>query len=193
MARNAAVDVNAIVHDPLSQTCIVKALNPDQLRRSAALPAKAGRQQDVRVTTASFLDWLHIGMGLQHLKQIARGLSCDDPSRGAAKAVIVAEVDWLHWRLWNGKAANARISIDRIRAVMHQVVDRLARVGRLFDRSERVAGQLRRASPSRIETWHRNHRRDGQFPGEPSDEQIAADAMAATRGRSAASGSLRCL
>jgi hypothetical protein len=59
-------------------------------------------------------------MRLQHLKQIARGLSCGDLSRMAAKDVIVAEVERLHWRLWNGKAANARISIDRIHAVMHQ-------------------------------------------------------------------------
>jgi Ni,Fe-hydrogenase III large subunit len=58
-------------------------------------------------------------MRLQHLKQVASALSCDDPSRVAAKAVIVAEVERLHWRLWNGKATNARISIDRIHAVMH--------------------------------------------------------------------------
>jgi hypothetical protein len=74
---------------------------------------------DAGVTAPPFLDWFHIGMRLQHLKQIASGLSCDDPTRVAAKAVIVAEVERLHWRLWNGKAANARISIDRIRAVMH--------------------------------------------------------------------------
>ena len=58
-------------------------------------------------------------MRLQHLKQVASGLSCDDPARVAAKAVIVAEVERLHWRLWNGKATNARISIDRIHAVMY--------------------------------------------------------------------------
>jgi hypothetical protein len=58
-------------------------------------------------------------MRLQHLKQIAGGLSADDPQQVAAKAVIVAEVERLHWRLWNGKAKNARTSIDRIRAVMH--------------------------------------------------------------------------
>ena len=74
---------------------------------------------DAGVTTAPFLDWFHIGMRLQHLKQIASGLSCDDPSREAAKAVIVGEVERLHWRLWNGKATNARVSIDRIHAVMH--------------------------------------------------------------------------
>ncbi|MEA2773182.1 MAG: hypothetical protein QOD93_6144 [Acetobacteraceae bacterium] len=37
----------------------------------------------------------------------------------ATKAVIVAEVEHLPWQLWNGKAANARISTDRIHAVMH--------------------------------------------------------------------------
>ena len=58
-------------------------------------------------------------MRLQHLKQIASALAADAPARVAAKAVIVAEVERLHWRIWNGKAQNARISIDRIRAVMH--------------------------------------------------------------------------
>jgi hypothetical protein len=58
-------------------------------------------------------------MRLQHLTQIAGALSSDDPERPAAKAVIVEEVERLRWRLWNGKAKDARISIDRIRAVMH--------------------------------------------------------------------------
>ena len=74
---------------------------------------------DAGVTTPPLLDWFHIAMRLQHLKQIASALSADDPERAAAKAVIVAEVERLHWRLWNGKAKNARTSIDRIRAVMH--------------------------------------------------------------------------
>ena len=74
---------------------------------------------DAGVTDLPFLDWFHIGMRLQHLKQVAGALSCDDPSREAAKAVIVGEVERLHWRLWNGKATNARISIDRIRVVLH--------------------------------------------------------------------------
>jgi hypothetical protein len=58
-------------------------------------------------------------MRLQHLKQIAKALTSDDPERVAAKAVIVAEVERLHWRIWNGKAKDAQISIHRIRAVMH--------------------------------------------------------------------------
>ncbi len=74
---------------------------------------------DAGVATPPMLDWFHIAMRLQHLKQIADGLSADDPERVAAKAVIVEEVERLHWRIWNGKAKDAQTSIDRIRAVMH--------------------------------------------------------------------------
>ncbi len=74
---------------------------------------------DAGVTTPPMLDWFHVAMRLQHLKQIANGLSADDPARVAAKAVIVEGVERLHWRIWNGKAKDAQISIDRIRAVMH--------------------------------------------------------------------------
>jgi len=54
------------------------------------------------------LDWFHIAMRLQHLKQISDGLAAGDRARAAAKAVIVAEVERLRWRIWNGKAKNAR-------------------------------------------------------------------------------------
>jgi hypothetical protein len=43
----------------------------------------------------------------------------DDPGGVTAKATIVAEVERLHWHIWNGKAKNARRSINRIRKVMH--------------------------------------------------------------------------
>ncbi len=65
------------------------------------------------------LDWFHVAMRLQHLRQVAGGLSSDGPERAAAKAVIVEEVERLRWRLWNGKAKDAKVSIERIRAVMH--------------------------------------------------------------------------
>src|SRR3954452_25202202 len=67
------------------------------------------------VTEAPMLDWFHIAMRLQHLEQIASALSADDPARAEAKAVIVEEVERLHWRIWNGKATDAQISVDRIR------------------------------------------------------------------------------
>ncbi len=65
------------------------------------------------------LDWFHVAMRLRHLTQVAGGLSSDGPERAAAKAAIVEEVERLHWRLWNGRAKDAEVSIDRIRAVMH--------------------------------------------------------------------------
>ena len=60
--------------------------------------AKAG------VTKPPIADWFHIAMRLQHAKQAASGLSTDEPGRLQAKAAIVAEVERLHWRIWNGKA-----------------------------------------------------------------------------------------
>jgi hypothetical protein len=65
------------------------------------------------------LDWFHIAMRLQHTKLAAENLSTDNPDRLTAKATIVAEVERLHWRIWNGKAKNAQRSINRIRKVMH--------------------------------------------------------------------------
>ena len=59
-------------------------------------------------------------MRLQHLTQTADKLSFDDPGHAAAKAVIVEEVERLRWRLWNGRAKDAKRSVDRIRAVMHR-------------------------------------------------------------------------
>jgi hypothetical protein len=58
-------------------------------------------------------------MRLQHTKLAAANLPTDDPDRVSAKAVIVAEVERLHWRIWNGRAKNAQRSIKRIRKVMH--------------------------------------------------------------------------
>jgi hypothetical protein len=74
---------------------------------------------DARVAETPILDWFHIGMRLEHLKQIAGALTTGNPARVAAKAVIVIEVERLRWRIWNRKAKNARKSIIRIRAVMH--------------------------------------------------------------------------
>ena len=37
----------------------------------------------------------------------------------AATTVMVEAVERLHWRLWNGKAKDAQIGIDRIRRVLH--------------------------------------------------------------------------
>jgi len=94
---------------------------------------------DAGVTSPPILDWFHIAMRIQHATQAASGLSADNPSRVQAKAMIVAEVERLRWRIWNGKARNAKRSIDRIRKVMHVYKD------------ER--GHHARSAPSR-RLWH---------------------------------------
>ena len=103
------------------------------------------------VTEAPMLDWFHIAMRLPHLKQTVGALSADDPDRAAAKAVIVEEVERLHWRLWNGKAKEAQISIDRIRAVMHHFRDE--------------QGLRRSIAPSR-KLWTALHALDGYLTGQ---------------------------
>src|SRR3954466_2211547 len=72
---------------------------------------------DAGVTAPPMLDWFHLAMRLQHLKQVAGVLSDEDPARGA-KAMIITEVERLRWRIWNGKAKDAQISIDRIHALL---------------------------------------------------------------------------
>jgi hypothetical protein len=63
---------------------------------------------DAGVTKPPILDWFHIAMRMQHAAQAASGLSMVGPDRVKAKAVIVAEVERLRWRIWNGNAAIAR-------------------------------------------------------------------------------------
>jgi hypothetical protein len=106
---------------------------------------------DAGITELPILDWFHIGMRLQHLKQTASGLSADDPARVVAKAVIVEEVERLHWRLWNGKAKDAQISIDRIRAVMHHF--------------QGEQGERKSIAPSR-KLWTALHALDGYLIGQ---------------------------
>ncbi len=74
---------------------------------------------DAGVTTRPIADWFHIAMRLQHAKLAACGLLTDEPGRAEAKATIVAEIERLHWRIWNGKAKNAPTTFERIRKVIH--------------------------------------------------------------------------
>jgi len=108
---------------------------------------------DAGITTPPILDWFHIAMRMQHATQTASGLPTDDPSRMQAKSVIVEEVERLRWRIWNGKAKNARRSIDRVRKVMHVY------------REER--GHNMRSAPSR-RLWHTLLDVDGYLRGQSS-------------------------
>jgi hypothetical protein len=70
------------------------------------------------ITKPPYLDWFHIAMRLQHAEKTAGTLPADTAERENAKAVIVTEIDRLRWRIWNGKAKDARITLERIRQVM---------------------------------------------------------------------------
>src|SRR5947209_5259786 len=70
------------------------------------------------VAEPPFLDWFHIAMRLEHAEKTAGSLPGETPEQERAKAVIVAEVDRLHWRIWHGKASDARITLERIRELM---------------------------------------------------------------------------
>jgi hypothetical protein len=73
---------------------------------------------DAGVTAPPYLDWFHIAMRLHHAEKTAGTLPIDTPEREHARAVIVTEIDRLHWRIWNGKAKDAQITLERIRDVM---------------------------------------------------------------------------
>ena len=57
-------------------------------------------------------------MRLHHAEKTAGTLPIDTPEREHARAVIVMEIDRLHWRIWNGKAKDAQITLEGIRDVL---------------------------------------------------------------------------
>lgn len=62
------------------------------------------------ITKPPIADWFHIAMRPQHARQAASGLSTDQPHRVRAKTAIIAEVERLHWRIWNGKATDSQLT-----------------------------------------------------------------------------------
>ena len=146
---NADTDIEGLIRRNLD--AVGRAKDTAVTAFTDGCPGPRGILADASVAGPPILDWFHIAMRLQHLKQIAGGLSADDPERVATKAVIVAEVERLHWRLWNGKAKNARTSIGRIRAVMHHF------------RGER--GERNSITPAR-KLWTALHVLDGYLTGQ---------------------------
>ena len=49
---------------------------------------------------------------------MAGTLSSDTPEQEHAKAVVVEQVERLHGRIWNGKAKDAHVTLERIGQVM---------------------------------------------------------------------------
>jgi len=115
-------------------------------------PSLRSSLADAGITKPPILDWFHIAMRLQHAKQAASGLSTEVPPRVQAKTVIVEEVERLRWRIWNGKAKDARLTLDRIRKVMH-----------VF----KGEGSRRTMGPSR-KLWRALHEIDGYLRSQSS-------------------------
>jgi hypothetical protein len=73
---------------------------------------------DAGVASPPILDWFHRSMRLQHAKQAAEGWPAGEPDQLPAKVAIVAEVERLRWRTWNGKAKDAWIALKRTRTLL---------------------------------------------------------------------------
>jgi hypothetical protein len=58
----------------------------------------------LRRPIAPVLDWFHIAMRIQHIRQLSRGLTTQLPSHAEATRVVREELDAMRWRLWNGRA-----------------------------------------------------------------------------------------
>jgi len=82
--------------------------------------------RSVGVEAPPILDWFHIAMGLQHLRQAAQALPTRDQAQSEAKAAIAEAIERLRWRLWHGKAKDACATIDCIRGVMRMYRDQQA-------------------------------------------------------------------
>ena len=66
-------------------------------------------------TITPILDWFHIAMRVQHLKQLACGLSTRVPTHAAATAKIQEDLERLHWRLWYGRIDAVDVSIQPLK------------------------------------------------------------------------------
>jgi hypothetical protein len=64
-------------------------------------------------------NWFRIALRLQHAEQAASGLSTDTRGRSRRGQRPSLRSTHLHRRIWNGKAKNARVALNRIRKAMH--------------------------------------------------------------------------
>jgi len=64
------------------------------------------------------LDWYHVAQRLQHIRQSAVGLKTSVPDLPEVTEQIIAEVERLRWRLWNGKPNAVEKTIEKIRQLV---------------------------------------------------------------------------
>jgi hypothetical protein len=117
----AAVTKTDIAIETLIQRRLAAVGQTDETELTAfteGCPGLRAMLVDAGITTPPFLEWFHIAMRLQHAEKVAGSLLAETLEQEQAKAVIVTEVERLHGRIWNGKVTDARITLERIRAVM---------------------------------------------------------------------------
>jgi hypothetical protein len=144
-------------------------------------------------------------MRIRRATQTASGLPTDDAARMQANSAIVGEVERLRWRIRNGKAKNAKRSIDRVRKVMHAYKEerghnmRTAPAHWLWHALLDVDGYLRGQS-SWLANYAERYRADlrvgtsiTEGSRQSANEQVATDALVPKRCRSPGPGSLRGL
>jgi hypothetical protein len=145
----ADTDIAALIHRSLQ--AVGRTADTAVTTFTDGCPGLQSILTEAGVTKTPIADWFHIAMRLQRAKQAASGLSNDEPDRMQAKTAIVAEVERLHWRIWNGKAKNAQLSLERIRKFMHVFKG---------ERGHRSTGV-----PSR-QLWHALHEVDSYLRGQ---------------------------
>jgi prolyl oligopeptidase PreP (S9A serine peptidase family) len=89
------------------------------------------------------------------------------PPRPAMERQSHQRADQHRWHLRGHASFRGRAGNTKIHGTITTIVGCVARAGWLSYRPERLAGHLRQAAPCRTESWHRDYRGDGQFPGEP--------------------------
>jgi hypothetical protein len=63
------------------------------------------------------LDWFHISMRFQNLKQVAKGIH--GPADGAIRRHAVEQLDRMKWRFWNGQVVRGLIGLVHLRQWAH--------------------------------------------------------------------------
>src|SRR5277367_3140518 len=170
-------------------------LSPDSTYYPSGSSVESVEQPCRDEASTSQTNWRWTGGG----RSGARGREGGNHDRG--RAIALADLEWKSeergekHRPYPRSDASfpGRAGQPEIDRAVAKALDGLTGAEQVFDRPERVGGQLRRTPPHRVESRDRDHRRDSQFPGQPPDEQKSANALVTARRRPTASGSVRSL
>jgi hypothetical protein len=152
------------------------------------------------VTDPPILDWFHLSLRLQHAKQAAGGLPADGPDRAQARGQSPRRSSaWLadlQPQSQGGpdhpRAHPRTLGLLRGRA-RSQAAAGAGRGGPLPVLPERPSGRRRRTALGRPAGRDVTERGHGQFPDQPAQGHVAAEALVPARGRPAAPSPLRRL